>query len=486
VRRSPKAALLARLLLLFVLVGLSGLSPIQHAASQALARANRAIEFNSPASAADQLGLALSYFPWRTDLWDLAGRAALRAGDQELAYAQLQFAAQSDKLSARGYLALGDVARLRGDLPAAEAVWQLALKRGAPAEEVHLRLLDLHRAMGDYTAAIGDLRALVALQPAEASYQFRLGLMLATQEPEAALAYLTTAGELQPELAAAGAVIGRSLSGARSAGDRAYSLLASGRALADLGEWQLAAEAFRQATLAQPDYAEAWAYLGEAEQRAAAQKAGPEDTLDETTGRDELDRALALDPNSVAANLFQVIYWQRQGRYELALVYLHRAADQEFENPVVQAEIGNTLGQLGNYADAQAYYQQAVDLAPRDPTFLRALVSFSLRYDYQVRELALPAARRAILLNQNDPASLDVLGQVFIRLGDLYSAKRFFDRALLNDPGYARARLHLGLFYTLTGQETSAKEQLLLARSLSGEEPQIADQANRLMNNLSP
>lgn len=485
-RRTFNSAILVRLLLLFVLIGLSGLSPIPHAARQALVRANRTIEFDSHESAAVHLNRALKYFPWRVDLWDLAGRYSLRAGDQELALKQLRYAEQAGRLTPRGYLALGDILRLRGDLQGAESAWQVALERGSPGEETYQRLLNLHRATGDYTASIQDLRTLIDLRPGEADYHFQLGLMLATQDPEAALAYLTTAGELEPDLAAAGGVIERSLSSARSTGDPAYLLLVSGRALADLGEWELAAQAFRQATRVQPDYAEAWAYLGEAEQQAAAHSRAEVGPLDETVGREELGRALALAPNSVAANLFQAIYWQRRESYEMALVYLHQAAELEPDNPVVLAEIGNTLAQLGNYGEALEYYQQAVDLAPRDPAFLRALTLFSMRYDYRLNELGLPAARSAVLLNQEDPASLDVMGQVFTRLGDLYSAERFFDRALQIDPGYAPARLHLGLVYSLTGEEARAMEQLLLARTLSRDEPQIADQANRLMNNLSP
>ena len=50
----------------------------------------------------------------------------------------------------------------------------------------------------------------------------------------------------------------------RFADHPAYTLLETGRALAKVDRWPLEAEAFHQATLARPDYAEAWAYWGEA------------------------------------------------------------------------------------------------------------------------------------------------------------------------------------------------------------------------------
>src|SRR5690606_14389598 len=117
---------------------------------------------------------------------------------------------------------------------------------------------------------------------------------------------------------------------------------------------------------------------------------------------------------------------------------------------------------------------------PQNPSFFRLLAAFSLKYNYQPGEVALPAARRAVLLNTQDPQSLDMMAQVLIRLNDLCNAGRFARRALQVDPSYAPAHLHLGLIYRLQGQEQLAQQAFELARSLDKGGP-TAEQAERLL-----
>ena len=66
---------------------------------------------------------------------------------------------------------------------------------------------------------------------------------------------------------------------------------------------------------------------------------------------------MSLDPQSVAANTFLALYWQRQRRYDLALDYLDKAARLDPRNPALQVELGNTMAIAGNLATAAAYYQ---------------------------------------------------------------------------------------------------------------------------------
>ena len=97
--------------------------------------------------------------------------------------------------------------------------------------------------------------------------------------------------------------------------------------MAGVGEWQLAAEAFRQATLANPDYPEAWAFLGEALQQTGE------------PGREALENALRLDPASLTGNLLYGIYLKRSDDYERALAFLQVANDVDPDNPAILAEI---------------------------------------------------------------------------------------------------------------------------------------------------
>jgi tetratricopeptide (TPR) repeat protein len=321
---------------------------------------------------------------------------------------------------------LGDAYWQAGNWAAAIGAWQDALDAPTPDLGLYARLASAHQAQGNYKAAIADLQALAAIQPAEIQLRYQLGLLLAALEPEAALAHLAQAAELDPAYRNAVSALEDGIRTARLAGDRAYTLLAAGRALASLSEWDLAAEAFRQATLARPDYAEAWAYLGEARQHLGEEEGGlSPGSQAAPPGLRELEKALALDPHSLSANTLLALFWQRQNRYDRALEILQSATRLHPRNPALQAELGNTQAILGDLPAAQEAYEKAVRLSPRDPAALRLLASFSIRYEDLVRQVGLPAARQAVLLAPNEPASLDLMAQALLLLGDTLNAERF-------------------------------------------------------------
>jgi len=349
---------------------------------------------------------------------------------------------------------------------------------GIPTDELYTRLLSVHRQQADYPAVLADLKALVDLKPDDAGLQYQLGLVLAALQPEEALLHLSRAAELDPSLAEQTDKLAQNIRIARMKDDPAFTLLEAGRALGALNEWALAAEAFRRASQTRPDYAEAWAYLGEARQQLPeAQAAGD--------GLAELEHAMKLDPKSLSAHMFLSLYWQRQGQLDRALDYLVKAAALSPDNPALQTEMGHILALQGDLSAAQQAYQQAIELSPQDPTYYRLLAAFSLAHNYQVSQVGLPAARRALLLSPNDPASQDMLGQVLLELGDSASAKRFFEQAILLQPEYAPALLHLGLIYITEENRTAAYEKFTQVLSLAPGTT-AADQAQRLLDNYFP
>ena len=466
-----------------MIIPILGLSPRPHVVDTAMKNAVRALAFDSPLGASKSIQAALAYQEWRSDLMELAGQYAMQGGDSQTGIKLLQRAAGYTQLSPAGYLALGDGALMQNDPELALQAWEIALRSGGDPGPIYTRMASAHRFQGDYRAAIADLGGAAALQPNNAQIQYQLGLLIATQEPDEALDHLLRAAELDPSLASTTNAFQRNLRTASLAENKAYSLLASGRTLASMEEWELASEAFYNATRLQPDYAEPWAYLGEARQHLGEPAAGAQ--FDQDIFQD-LERALRLDPQSAAANTLMGLYWQRQDRYDMALVYLHGAAALEPKNPAFQIEIGDTLARLGQLSKAESYYRRAVDLAPRDPRYWRALARFSVNNQVEVRQTGLPAARQAVILSPEDASSLDVMGQVFTLLNDPLSAERFLHRALQHHPGYAPARLHLGFIYLIQGNSARAKEQLSLAHSLAQPSSAISIQASRLLQTYFP
>lgn len=469
---------------MLVLLALLWVSPRLGQAAGDLWQARHAASTGHYAPAAAHLAEAAASLPWRFGLWEQAGRYALSAKNTPLAIRYLEQAAARRELTPGGRAVLGDAYQQTGDLASAVRAWQAALDAGgAPPADLSNQLYQAHQALGDIPAAIADLKHLTSSQPANAERSYQLGLLLSTRQPEAALAHLAQAAELDPTLKNRSEAILEAIRSASLFGDRAYSLLAAGRALASLSEWELAFEAFEQATLARPDYAEAWAFLAEARQRlpdqAARREAGGDRALQ------DLRKAAAMDPGSLSAHLFLALYWQRQGRFDLALEGLETAARYFPDQPSVQVERGNTLALWGNLSEALFSYQKAAALAPNDPAYLEPLITFSIKYEYELRQVGLPAACRSLLLAPQDSGALDLMAQVLLRLGDTTDAVRFLDRALQIDPGYAPSHLHLGWAYLIKGDDGRAMELLKQAQALDPVSA-TAGQAQRLLDYYLP
>lgn len=416
--------------------------------------------------------------PWRTDLWEQAGSYALQGGDPASAIRYLLKAETVHNLSVAGWVALGDAYQQVGDQSAALQAWEKAVRNGQAALPVYEHLYQAHLEAGDYTDAARALQELANQQPLDARLRYQLGLLLAALEPESALVHLTQAADLDPDLRDDSQTVVNAIRTGLLGDDPAYALLSAGRALAAINEWQLASLAFQQALSARPDYAEAWAFLGEASQHLA----GSEPELNPL---DLLGKALALDPNSLSANSLLGLYWRRQGDHELALKYYQKAAEMNPNNPILQVDLANALAYTGAYETAQATFQHAIELSPQDPAYYRHLAAFSLSYEYQVRQIGLPAARQALLLDPDDPASLVTMGQVLLLLGDLATAERYLNDAVHIDPGYAPAHLQLGLIYILQDDRQAALSKWELVENLAPGTP-AADQAQRLLQNYFP
>lgn len=433
--------------------------------------------------------------PWDIELWEEAARQALQGGQPKLAVSYLETSLERSgrfNLSLKGHARnatltlLAEAYLQMGDAAGALEVWKAIARQNGLSQDTAHALAALHLAQADYQAARQTWETFLAQEPQNAQAHYQLGLLLAAYDPETALLHLDQAAGLDPQFAEPAATLRRAVLGARFSGSAAYSLLASGRALASLGNWGLAAEAFRQSVLQQPGYAEAWAYLGEARQHL--QGAGSPDSAAEAAASDslfELRTALELDPDSLSAWTFLALYWQRRAEPVRALEAIQRASALDPDNPVLLAQTASIQAEAGDFASAIELYQQAARLTPYDPTYLHQIVRFALDYNYQVEQTALPIARRLLVDHPEDPASLDLMGRVLIYLGDLKSAQKFLFRALQIDPRYPPAHLHLGLTYLLQNDPTAAAGYLQNAQALDPNGP-TASQARRLLESGAP
>ncbi len=467
------SAVLPWIFLPLVLAPVLGLIPRPAGLNGALRSARLALEAGGQKEAASYLARVAVYQPWRDSLWQAAGLAALAGGDAEQARQYLEVAVHNGHITAAGWLGLGDAYRLSGELQAALDAWDRALQSGQPAAEIYPRQIAIRLEQGDHLAAITALQSLIALRPDDPQTRYQLGLLLAAYQPELALTHLLAAVDLDAELTETVRLMEQNLQPSLESENPAYRLVNAGRALGLIDEWELASAAFEGATRINPEYAEAWAFLGEARDK---------------TGQDPfpaLERAIALQANSLPANLLLGLNLRRHGQPEQALLYLEKAAEIEPRNPVVQVEIAATLDEQGDFSAALDHYIQATQLAPFDATYWHLLAWYSLQSGTQIEEIGQTAARQALLLNEEDPIALDLMGYSYYLLGDLLTAQRFLHRVLELDASYAPVHLHLALVHLENDERAAAQSRLEQCIALAPGTP-AADQAARILEQQFP
>jgi len=438
-----------------------------------LRQAEQAMGEGRFAAAASNYIAAAQRLPWQPALWERAAQAALSSGDPQAAIPLFERAEDKNALSPQGWLAWGDAYQQSGDIASARATWQAGIVQHGPSAALFARLARAYRLQGDYPAAITAWRALLDLDVGDADAHYQLGLLLAATAPELALPELMQAARLDPGLDASVQGLRASLNAALLVDNRPYQLLMSGRALAALGEWELAAEAFLRAVAARRDYAEAWAWLGEARQHLGAD------------GLPDLQRALLLDPDSPGVNALVGLYWQRQGRADQALAYFRTTMRLEPGNAAWHVAAASAAEQSGDLVAALAYYKQAVALDPKGAAYWRSLAAFCARYQVEVNETGLPAARRLLALAPQDWRSQDVMGQVAEAASDPLSAEKYYLGALELAPEQAAPHFHLGVLYLQLGQAQSAYDNLVKTQRLDPDGP-YGWQARRLLERYFP
>jgi tetratricopeptide (TPR) repeat protein len=302
---------------------------------------------------------------------------------------------------------------------------------------------------------------------------YRLGLLLADSDSNRAIQEFLLASSLNPAYDSVVETMRASLNLASLEPDESKKLVIIGRGLGLVNEWELAAEAFRQAVAVDGQNAEAWAWLGEAEQQFGRD------------GRAELDKALSLDRTNPIVRSLRGLYWTRLGRGDQALAEYLLAAEYDPENPAWQISIGDAYALRGDLQAALAAYLRATEMDPTDADLWRMLAEFTTRYNIQIEDVGLPAARKAVDLSENDPLALDMLGWTLALLERYDEAQEALEQALSLDPELAPAYLHLGIVAMQVDDWEAAHDHLRQARDLDTD-GLVGKQAQLLLNQYFP
>jgi len=461
--------LLIRTLILLALLGLIA-TPALLTARSDLRRAAVNFDVENYSLAAAQYEHAARLLFWRADLWERAGESAFAGGDMAEA---VRLLTRAPSLSAQGWADLSQAHYQLGEVEDASRALQVGLDKYGPTAQLYYQQFLVYNAQGDINAEATALENYLTLAPQDAPAHYRFGLLLSLSAPDRAAFEVLTAAQLDADYDPAAQTLRAALNLAFVEQDAANKLILIGRGLGLVQEWPLAREAFFRASIADPKNAEAWAWLGEANQHLGQD------------GRVALEKAEALDPFNPNVRALFGLYWQRQHEAAKALAEFQWAALIQPKNPAMQVALGDAYAFAGDLPPALAAYQEATQLAPQEAAYWRALATFCAQYGFQPYDVGVPAAKQVLALEPNSAASNDLLGWVYLAAGQPLAAEVSLRAALIIDADFAPAHLHLGMVFLQRSDFANARIQLERALELGKGTP-IGDAAARLLAEYFP
>lgn len=455
---TDRPALLRAGLVLAVLLALSP-TALPLAVPAAFQRAANAVAAQDYAAAADALEEAARRLPYDTSVVYRAGLADLAAGRFEGAFQRLTQVAARTGWTPTLRVAVGDAQLGRGDRAAAIEQWERASVDLPDNDALLARLAASYEAGGRLSDASAALARRLQLGVTEPALLYRLALLTATTTPETAIAPLTTVTNFPSEYTVRAEQLLRAVQDGLSPDDDAYLFGRVGYELIQLQEWALAEYALTQAVTRNPDYADAHAYLGLAQ---------------DEQGRDgaaAYQQAVELAPDSPLAQFLFGLHYRKLGQSVEALPYLEAAQRLDPNNPAIAAEMGGAYAARNDLPNAELWFSEAVRLAPQSPQFWLLLARFHVDYEWKVAELGLPAARMAVGLNPDSALAHDALGYALIVSGDFFNGQDSLARALVLDARLASGHYHFGLFYAIQNKSAEARDALNRALALDPDGP---------------
>ncbi|MBU1661625.1 MAG: tetratricopeptide repeat protein [Chloroflexi bacterium] len=463
-------ALLYKVLILLAIIGLILMPPVLTGYAE-LRRAEVAMSSENYIQAGQGYERAALLLPWRTDLWEKAGFAATQSFGDYIRF--FEIARKHSSLSVDGWEMLGRGYWILGDYDMAIVIWEKAISKYGANKKIYADLFWMYKIKGDFSKTLNVLETLAKIDSRDVFHVYQLGLYLSISNPDRALGEFLLASSLDPEYDPAVETIRAALNLVLLETDESSKLVIIGRGLGLVNEWSLASEAFRQAAAANGKNAEAWAWLGEANQQLGQD------------GSAELDKALSLDRTNPIVRSLRGVYWMRQDRADQALAEYLLAAEYDPDNPAWRISVGEAYALRGDLQAALASYLRATEMAPTDATVWSALAAFSAQYNMQLEDVGLPAAQMAVELSGEDPLSLDLLGWTLALLERYDEARDTLEHALSLDPQLPQGHLHLGIVTLQTDDWQAAKEHFRQAHDLDPDGP-VGEQAQMLLNQYFP
>lgn len=439
------AAVTGRLLLLALVCSLLPIGPRSALVAEWLRAGDAALKVNQPEVALLQYQRILGKGePATPEIYERLITAARAAGEPALAQVYLLALADRDGWNDERRMMLVSLLRAteNSDLAATIDRSLLARNQDDPRALVQLALQQIEAL--DWIGLEQTLLRWTELEPTSPRAAYWLGLLYAPQDQSVAQGYLVQAG-IDPARQAAVHQLQTALTGYQTlALTDAHTAL--GIALVSLGEWAFAERAFDYALAANSINPMALAYRGFVRDRQGR------------NGLPDLEAARAMVPNKPVVHYLLGFHWRLNGAHSRAQDAFTQAYWLAGENPAYAVEVGASLQNLGELAEAETWYWRAVELSPENSDWKRPLAAFyaDTGYNLELRGLAFIESAHA-----GEPNDADVrasLGWAYFQLGDVERAHQELDVAVGQNPASVRSRYFLAAVLEKLGNVAAARD----------------------------
>jgi tetratricopeptide (TPR) repeat protein len=203
---------------------------------------------------------------------------------------------------------------------------------------------------------------------------------------------------------------------------------------------------------------------------------------DLATATTDCQHALQLNPKSASAYFYLGRIAQLRGDKQSAIENYARAGNLDAMDSQSELLAGNLSTELNRWADAQDYYQRALQRTPGIASAQAGLARAMVEQG-EDSNVALGLAQQARASAPADPSIADTLGWVYLKKGMATLAIPPLQQAVAKMPHDAIFRFHLGLAYSAAGQKREARATLLEARRL-GLDQEKARQADETLTEM--
>jgi len=386
----------------------------------------------------------LSQQPWHVEVLGNFAELQYEQEDFSGVVVSLNELDQQTKLNFSQELLLANAYLKIGNLDHAKSLWRKLSGMEKLTPDNYLQIFELQKNNGDWKGAYSTIQLLAKNETQNPDIQYQYAMFQIIFDPKTANDSLLLSLQGRPSRADRIKNLQSVVNDILKEDNQTFRMVLAGRGLANQGEWLMASAAFEQVTNLDPNYAEGWAFYGNALNYLGK------------NGFPALQTAEKLSPNSKIVRAMLAVYWRNSGDSLKSLEILKELVSEDPKEAYWLYETGNSLAKNGDLNQALAAFYQAIDLDPKNIFYWKELANFCLNYSFLVEVDGLNAIRQALILNPDDPEANDIMGMIYIQMNNYANAERFLLKANKFAPYSALILFHLGQLYYLQDENNLA------------------------------